>query len=430
MTELLVAGGRVLRPDHTVERADVLVDTETGRIAAVGADLTESPDDRLDASGGLVVPGLVNAHTHVAMTLLRGHADDKPLGAWLREDVWPVEAELREGDVYAGARLGLVEMIRSGTTAIADMYFQMDEVCEAVAETGVRARLGRGAVTVDAAGEAAREEVAETVRVAAALDGRADGRVTGAVCPHSLTTVGEERLVQAAEGAREAGLPLHYHANETPAEVAPYEERGVRPLAFARDRGLLAEGDMLAHCVHVDDEEVALLAETGASALHCPASNTKLASGIAPVQRMRDAGVRVALGTDGPASNNDLDPFDELRDAAMVGKLADNDAGAVPAGAAVEMATAAGADALGVDAGRVEAGRLADLAVVDLSAPHLVPEHDLVSHLAYAVRGSDVRHTVCDGRVLMRDREVLPVDVETVVAEARDHARALVERAG
>ena len=429
VTELLVHGGRILRPDLTVERADVLADRETGRILDVGLDVADAPDGRLDASDSLVVPGLVNAHTHVAMTLLRGYADDKPLQSWLREDIWPVEAELTAGDVYAGARLGLVEMVKSGTTAISDMYFQMDEVCEAVAEVGARARLGRGAVTVGLDDDEAREEVAATVEAARALDGRADGRVRGAVCPHSLTTVDEARLEQAATGARDAGLPLHYHANETTDEVTPYEERGVRPLAWARDEGLLEAGDLLAHCVHVDDEEVDLLAETGAAALHCPASNMKLASGIAPVGRMRDADVTVALGTDGPASNNDLDLFDEVRDAAMVGKLKERDATAVPAEATVEMATAAGADALGFDAGRIEAGRLADLAVVDLSAPHLVPDHDLVSHLAYAVRGSDVRHTVCDGRVLMRDRKLLTVDEEPVVREARERARALVARA-
>ena len=429
MTELLVHGGRVLRPDLSVERADVLADSETGRIVDVGLGLTESPAERLDATDSLVIPGLVNAHTHVSMTLLRGYADDKPLDAWLREDIWPVEAELTAGDVHAGARLGLAEMVKSGTTAVSDMYFRMSEVCDAVDEAGVRARLGRGAVTVGSDDDEAREEVRETVEVARALDGRADGRVRGAVCPHSLTTVDEERLRQATAGAREAGLPLHYHANETIDEVAPYEDRGVRPLTWAREEGLLEAGDLLAHCVHVDDEEIGLLAETGASVLHCPASNMKLASGVAPVQRMRDAGARVALGTDGPASNNDLDLFDEVRDAAMVGKLADGDATAVPAETAVEMATAAGADALGFDAGRVETGRLADLAVVDLSAPHLVPDHDVVSHLAYAVRGSDVRHTVCDGRVLMRDRELLAVDEQRVVREARDHARALVARA-
>jgi 5-methylthioadenosine/S-adenosylhomocysteine deaminase len=427
---LLVADGRVLRPDGSVERADVLADRTTGDIVAVGTDIADRPAERLDAGGGLVVPGLVNAHTHVAMTLLRGHADDKPLDRWLREDVWPVEAELRPGDVRAGARLGLLEMIRAGTTAIADMYFMMEEVCAAVAEAGVRARLGYGAITVDKDDEAAREEIERTVAVAGDLDGRADGRVAGVVTPHSLTTVDEAGFRRAAAGAREADLPLHYHANETREEVRPFEERGVRPLVHARDEGLLEDGDFLAHCVHVDGEEIDLLAETGAAAVHCPASNMKLASGAAPVQRMLDRGVPVALGTDGAASNNDLDPFDELRDAAMLGKLAAGDASAVDAGTAVRLATEHGADALGFDAGRVEAGRAADLAVVDLDSPHLTPEHDPVSHLAYAVRGSDVRHTVCDGRVLMCDREVLTLDADAVVSEARERARALVERAG
>ncbi|MFB6160884.1 MAG: amidohydrolase [Haloferacaceae archaeon] len=426
---LLVAGGRVLRPDGTIERADVLADRATGEVAAVGTDVADRPAERLDASGGLVMPGLVNAHSHVAMTLLRGHADDKPLDRWLREDVWPVEAELRPADVRAGTRLGLAEMIRAGTTTVADMYFEMDEVCAAVEEAGMRALLGYGAITVGKDEAAAGAEIDETVATAERLDGRADGRVSGMVTPHSLTTVDEAGLRRAARGAREAGLPLHYHANETRDEVRPYVEDGVRPLVYARDEGLLEAGDFLAHCVHVDDAEIDALAATGAAAVHCPASNMKLASGAAPVQRMLDRGVTVALGTDGPASNNDLDPFDELRDAAMLGKVESGDASAVAAPAAVGLATANGADALGIDAGRIEAGRKADLAVVDLDRPHLAPAHDLVSHLAYAVRGSDVRHTVCDGRVLMRDREVLTLDVDAVVSEARERARALVARA-
>ena len=181
--------------------------------------------------------------------------------------------------------------------------------------------------------------------------------------------------------------------------------------------------------MHVDDEEIDLLAERGTAVVHCPASNMKLASGMAPVQRMREAGVTVALGTDGAASNNDLDVFDELRDAAMLGKLAADDAAAVPAEAAVEMATAGGADALGFDSGRIEAGANADLAVVDFDAPHLTPVHDHVSHLAYAVRGSDVRHTVCDGRVLMEDRALVTLDEGEIRGRAADRAADLAERA-
>jgi 5-methylthioadenosine/S-adenosylhomocysteine deaminase len=187
--------------------------------------------------------------------------------------------------------------------------------------------------------------------------------------------------------------------------------------------------DFVAHGVHVDESEVALLAETGTAVVHCPASNMKLASGMAPVQDMLDAGVTVALGTDGAASNNDLDVFDELRDAAMLGKLAADDASAVPDRAAVRMATEGGSAALGLDGGRLEPGANADLAVLDLDAAHLTPRHDLVSHLAYAARGSDVRHTVCDGEVLMRDRDVLGVDEAAVRERAQAEAEALVERA-
>jgi 5-methylthioadenosine/S-adenosylhomocysteine deaminase len=425
--ERCLSGGRVLRPDMTVERADVRFDADSGEILEVGPDL--AADERIDASGGVVVPGLVNAHTHVAMTLLRGYADDKPLEAWLSEDIWPVEGELTPADIRAGAELGVVEMIRSGTTAFADMYFEVAETAEAVAESGIRAVLGHAAVTVGKEEEAAREDVAESLRVAREFDGHADGRIKTAVEPHSLTTVDEAGLRRCVEGAADAGVPLHFHANETEAEVEPVlDERGKRPLAYADDCGLLDDTAFFAHGVHLDESEVELAAERGVSVVHCPASNMKLASGAAPIADLLDAGVNVALGTDGAASNNDLDVFDELRDAAMLAKLREGDAAAVPAGTAVRMATANGADALGIDAGRIEAGRKADLAVVDLDAPHLTPDHDLVSHLAYAVRGSDVRHTVCDGEVLMRERELTTLDAGAVRARAAERAAELVER--
>jgi 5-methylthioadenosine/S-adenosylhomocysteine deaminase len=430
---LLVAGGRVLRPDMRVVEADVLVDRDAGRIEAVGHDFAadHDPDARLDATDSLVLPGLVNAHTHVAMTLLRGYADDKPLETWLREDIWPVEAELTPEDVRAGAELGIVEMIRSGTTTFADMYFHVPEVVAAVETAGVRARVGHAAVTVGKDDEDARADVEESIAVAREFDGAADGRIRTAVMPHSLTTVSEPLLREAADAARDDGIPIHFHANETEDEVDPIvAERSMRPLSYADDAGLLSSADFLAHAVHVDRSEIDRLADTGAAVVHCPASNMKLASGIAPVQELLDAGVTVALGTDGAASNNDLDLFDELRDAAMVGKLAADDAAAVPAAAAVRAATQGGAEALSLPGGRIEDGAAADLAVVDLDAPHLTPQHDLVSHLAYAARGADVRHTVCDGQVLMRDREVLTLDEERVVETARKRATELASRAG
>jgi len=428
MTTLQIAGGRVLRPDMTVERGDVLVDRETGDVLAVGD--TDDGDETLDAGGGLVMPGLVNAHTHVSMTLLRGYADDKPLEDWLREDIWPAEAELTPEAVRAGADLGILEMIRSGTTGFADMYFYEPQVVAAVEASGVRAKLGHGVVTIGRDEAAARADLEESLEVATEYDGAADGRVSTAVMPHSLTTVGEEYLREYVPKVREAGVCLHYHLSETVHEVEPIvDAHGERPAAYARDLGMTTDADFVAHGVHLDDAELALLAETGTAIVHCPASNMKLASGLAPVQRMLDAGVTVGLGTDGAASNNDLDMFDEMRDAAMVGKIAADDASAVDAATTVELATVGSAAALGFDAGRIEPGANADLVVLDLSAPRLTPAHDLVSHLAYAASGADVRHTVCDGQVLMRDRAVLTMDEARVRDRAIEEAEALVARA-
>ncbi|UVE51328.1 amidohydrolase [Haloferax larsenii] len=429
MDTLRIEGGQVLRPDMTVERADVLVDRDDGTILDIGTDLDADASETLDADGCLVMPGLVNAHCHVSMTLLRGYADDKELDAWLREDIWPAEAALTADDIRVGAELGLVEMIRSGTTTFADMYFDVPEIVDAVENAGLRARLGHGSVTIGKDNDDAWDDIEESIEIAREFDGAADGRIRTAVMPHSLTTVGEEYLREAAAEAHEDDIPVHYHANETTDEVDPIvEERDERPLSYAKDLGMLTERDFIAHGVHVDDEEIALLAETGTGVVHCPASNMKLASGMAPVQDMLDAGVTVGIGTDGAASNNDLDMFDEMRDAAMIGKLAADDASAVAAEDVVRMGTAGSAEAIGLPGGALEVGGVADIAVVDLDAPHLTPANDLVSHLAYAARGSDVRHTVCDGQVLMRDREVLTLDQAAVMQRARDAVAALRDR--
>jgi 5-methylthioadenosine/S-adenosylhomocysteine deaminase len=315
-------------------------------------------------------------------------------------------------------------------TAFADMYFHVPEVVDVVDRAGLRARVGHGVVTVAKGTGTAHDDAAESIEVAREHDGAADGRVRTAFMPHSLTTVGESFLEEYVTEARDLGVPVHFHANETRDEVEPIlAEHGERPLAYARARGLLDTRDFLAHGVHLDDSEIELLAGTGAGVVHCPASNMKLASGMAPVQRLLDAGVPVGLGTDGAASNNDLDLLGEMRDAAMLGKLAAGDAGAVAAPDVVRMATEWGAEVVGLPAGRVTPGGVADLAVVDFDAPHLTPVHDRVSHLVYAARGSDVRHTVCDGSVLVREGEVTTLDGSRVRAAAAERAASAVERA-
>jgi 5-methylthioadenosine/S-adenosylhomocysteine deaminase len=428
MSTLQITGGKVLHPDMIVREGDVLADRETGRIVEVGD--TAAGDETLDASGCLVTPGLINPHCHAAMTLLRGYADDKPLDAWLQEDIWPVEAALRAEDVAAGTRLGAVELLKNGVTAFGDMYFEMSAVADAIESAGLRARIGHGIVTVGKDESEARADFETGFDIARELDGAADGRIRTALMPHSLTTVDTELLEEFVPRARNAGVSLHYHANETLDEVEPIvEARGVRPLEHADDLGMLESGDFIAHGVHTDRTEIELLAEREVGVAHCPASNMKLASGIAPVQSMLEAGVTVGIGTDGAASNNDLDPFDELRDAAMIGKLGADDAAAVAAPDVVRAATDGGAELLGFDAGRIEVGALADFAVIDLEKPHLTPAHDLVSHLAYAVRGSDVEHTVVGGEVVVRNRTVQTLDENRVRAEADRHADALISRA-
>lgn len=430
MGSLRIIGGSVLRPDFSVERADVTIDTDSGTIEGIEP-RAPSADETLRAAGCLVMPGLVNAHTHISMTLLRGLADDKPVDAWLEEDIWPVEDALRREDITVGTELGALEMIKSGTTAFADMYFEVPAIADVVETAGLRARLGCGAITVGIDPAEARAELQHSLDVARDLDGRAGGRIRTAFMPHALTTVDREPLEELLPEVRDADIPIHYHANENPAFVEPIvEDEGMRPLEYADEIGLLEPDDWLAHCVHVDETEIELLAERDVSVSHCPASNMKLASGMAPVQAMREAGVTVGIGTDGAASNNDLSMFDELRDAAMLGKLQTGDASAIPAAVAVEMATSEAAEAIGLPGGELVEGGVADIAVVDFTAPNLNPVHDHVSHIAYAASGANVRHTICDGTVLMRDGEVQTLDEDDIRRRARVHASAVTERAG
>ena len=429
MTRLRVTNGRVLRADHDVERADVLIDQSSGTIMEVGD--VSGGETVIDAAGGIVMPGLVNAHTHVAMTLLRGFAEDEPLESWLNDVVCPVEAALEPADVRAGARLGVAEMIRSGITAFSDMYFEVPQTADVVEDAGVRALVGHTAISVGKHPDAAHADMERSVETAAAIDGRGSDRVQATVQPHSTSTVGQEYLEAHVPTAREAGFPLHYHTNETKQEVAELvDTTGKRPIVYADELDMLRPGDILAHCNHVDETEIELLAERDVTVTHNPAANMKVASGVAPVTRMREAGVRVALGTDGPASNNDLDLFDEMCDAAMIAKIDTERADALPASAVVDMATKHGAAALGIDSGRIEPGANADVIVVDTSEPKFSPGHDPISDLVYTANGSDVRHTICDGTVLMRDRDLLTIDGEEAKREAARHARQLFKRAG
>lgn len=423
--DLLVENGNVY-VDGYVENVDVGV--QDGRIAEVGD--VETADRVIDASGCLVLPGMVNAHTHAAMSLLRGYADDLPLQTWLEDEIWPVEAHLTAEDVRVGSRLAAVEMIKTGTTAFADMYFHMDKVADAVEESGLRASLGYGIITVGKDEEESEEELREGVEFVREYDGAADGRVQTMLCPHAPYTCDGTTLREAAEAARDEDVTLHTHLSETAGEVEDnVDEHGERPPEYLDSFGFFEGNAYVAHGVHLSDDELGYLASKNVGVAHCPSANMKLASGNAPVAGMLDAGVTVGIGTDGPASNNTLDLFKETRHAALVAKNREDDASVVPAQTALDAATRGGANLLGTGTGVIEEGRPADLTVVDLDAPHLTPKHDLVSHAVYAANGGDVTATVVGGEVLMEDGVVETMDAEAVVADAEETARELVERA-
>ncbi|MFB6254566.1 MAG: amidohydrolase [Halobacteriaceae archaeon] len=427
MSTIQLVNGYYLTPSLEITSGDILVNQDTGRIEEVGE--TDTGETVIDVEHCVTIPGLINAHTHTPMTLLRGYADDKPLNAWLQEDIWPAEAQLSSQDIRIGAKLAILEMIQAGITAFADMYFEMAEIADIVDQSGIRARIGHGIVTAGKETKEGRADLEESIQIAKKYDDTANGRLQTAVMPHSLTTVEETILKEAARRAHEAGVPLHYHANETKEEVEPIvNKQECRPLEYAADLGMAEEGDFIAHGVHMSDTEIEILSSAGVGVVHCPASNMKLASGKAPVQTMINHGITVGLGTDGAASNNDLDILGEMRDAALLGKLAANSAKAVSAPTALQMATVNNAKILGINSGQISPGKNADLTVLDFETSHLTPAHSPISDIVYAAQGSDVVHTICDGEFLMKDRNVRVFDEETVREQATTHAEQLIDR--
>ncbi|MGW5610283.1 amidohydrolase [Streptomyces sp. NPDC003753] len=423
--DLLVHGGDVLTVDDAgsvVREGAVAV--RDGEIIAVGpaGELRAryAAEEEIDAGGCLVLPGLVNAHTHLAMTLLRGSADDVTLQGFL-ERVLRREVELLSPEhVAAGVRAAVAESVRAGVTSALDMYW-FHEAAERVAqEAGWR--LLAGPTFMDVAGSpdgrAYGERMEWARRDLAARSGERPG-FRPVVFAHSAYTVSPDQLTGIAALAREFGALLHLHAAENATEVATVEARyGRRPVELLDSLGVLGPDVLLAHAVDLTGPEIAALAGSGTAVAHCPVSNLKLGCGIAPVPRLLDAGVTVGLGTDGAVSSNTLDVFDAMRQAALVHKAA-GDPTAVDAEQAVRMATIEGARALGLGdrLGSLEAGKRADLIVLDLGRPHLRPRHDVWSTLAYAAHSADVRDTVVDGRILMRDRVLTTLDEAAALAE-------------
>lgn len=430
---LLHAGVLLTQDDdrRVLENAALAIDG--GRIVALGysRDVTAAWQAReiLDLSGMLVMPGLVNAHTHAAMTFLRGLADDMPLMDWLQQKIFPVEQGLTPDLVRLGSLLGFAEMLRTGTTSCVDMYIFEAAVMEAADKAGLRCLAGEGVFNFPSACcPDADAALACTREMAQRWAGHE--RLHVAVMPHSVYTTTAGQLTACRELADELGLPLHIHLAETRQETAlSLEQHGLRPVAHADRLGLLRPGTILAHVVDVDDDEIALLARRGVSVVHNPSSNMKLASGVAPVPAMLEAGVRLALGSDGAASNNRLNMFTEMGRAALLHKAA-GDPETMPARTVLDMATRGGAAAMGSDGGVLAVGRPADCIALDLSAPNMQPLFNAASHAVYAATGMEVGLTMVAGEVLYRDGRFTRFDYPALCAEVREMRRFVLRRLG
>ena len=380
----------------------------------------------IDATGRLVLPGFVNAHTHSPMTLLRGVRDDAELMVWLEKYMFPLEARLASpGFVRWGSLLACWEMIESGTTSFVDGYFFMEEVARAADETGLRAVVGQGIFDIPTPdSKTAAEGLARGARLLSKWRGHP--RITAALAPHACYTVGPETFRKTVDLAARFDAPVLLHLSESASELAMVGARyGTTPVRHLAAHGLLSPALVASHCVHVDDEEIGLLKESDAGVVHCPESNMKLASGVAPVGKLLAAGVRLGLGTDGPACNNDLDMFGEMGSAARLHKVASRDPTAAPALAVLRMATRGGAEALHVEdrIGSLEPGKRADVVVLSLTGPNALPLFDPFSHLVYSAHADAVETVIVEGRVLMERRRLKTLDVEAIRENAQRFAR-------
>ncbi|MCK6073706.1 amidohydrolase [Paenibacillus silvae] len=406
---------------------DIRIEGE--QIVQIASHIDPQPgDDVLDGRGKLAMPGLVNAHQHSAMSLLRGFSDDLKLMDWLDRKMLPAEARMTPEDIYWGAKLSIAEMIRSGTTAFADMYIHMNEIAEAVTETGIRASLTRGMVFMEEDGGRRLQEAVDLVQ---RWSGQANGRITTMYGPHSPYTCPVEPLREVIAMAVRDDIPLHIHLAETIEEVQKINTRyGLTPTEYLVEAGMFEQAHvLLAHAVHLNANDVSRLKGMRGGVAHNPVSNLKLGCGIAPIEAMRDEGITVGLGTDGAGSATTLDMFEEIKAACWLQKLDYSDPTRLPAREVLHMATRGSAKLLSLhdEVGVLAPGYKADLILIDLAKPHLQPIHNLESLLAYSVNGADVHTTIVDGQILMRDRKLLTLNEDELYREVNARAKRIVE---
>ncbi len=432
--DLIVGGEWVVTMDPgspVVEEGAIAIRGE--RIVAVGPadeiDAAYEARERLAGEGRVLMPGLVNTHGHAAMTILRGIADDRDLITWLQEYIFPAEVRFVDEEyVRIGTELACAEMIRGGTTTFVDMYYFPDAVAQVVEQCGMRALI---APTVIDRKSPDADNAEEGLAQARAFIGRWKGkhpRITPILGPHAVYSLSPEQLDSVAEAARELDVPMSIHLSESRFEIETMMAKHQQsPIAFLDDRGFFDSPVIGAHGVYPTNDDIGILAQRGVGIAHCPSSNMKISSGIAPIAALLEAGIHVGFGTDGAASNNDLDMFEEIRLGAFLQKVATMEPTALPALTVLEMATAGGARAIGLgdEIGTLRVGARADVIQLDLTDLHFAPIYDVISHLIYVADEQDVINVIVEGRVLMRNRELLTIDVERVKAQAQSLAQRI-----
>lgn len=422
---VLLKNAEFLAGNGLVSSGDIVIDETT--IAEMGQITGSYQFDKvIDCTNKLAIPGMINTHTHAAMTLFRSYADDMLLMDWLENKIWPAEANLNSEDIYWGTLLAIAEMLKTGTTTFADMYFYMPQVAEAVAETGIRAVLARGMAGVAPTANQALQESEDFFRQ---YHGAADGRITVMLGPHAPYTCPPEYLRKVVALSEKLGAEIHIHLSETIGEVENCKKQyGKSPIELMDELGILDRGVLAAHCVHVSENDIRIMKRQKVRVAHNPGSNMKLASGIAPVPQMLNEGICVGLGTDGAASNNNLDMFEEMRLTATLHKVSTLDPLVIPAKKAVDMATEAGAQVLGLEnlTGKLLPGYKADIVLLDMHAPHWYPQHDRVSLLAYAASAGDVDTVLVDGKILLDSKKLITIDEEKLFFEVQRRGKRLV----
>jgi len=433
MSSILIKNGTLVTMDsaNTIVRSDLLV--SDGRIADVGGS-GQTADTVIDAAGCTVIPGFVQTHIHLCQTIFRGAADDLALIDWLKQRVWPMEAAHSPASIKASARLGIAELIKGGTTCALTMETvnHTGEVFKVVEETGFRATVGKcmmdkGDEVPSALQEQTGDSIDESVALLEEWHGKAGGRIRYCFAPRFAISCTRDLLERVAVLARARGVMVHTHASENRTECElVQQESGLRNVAYLDSLGLTGRNVALAHCVHLNSAEIEILRTSGTNVVHCPSSNLKLGSGIAPVAKLLEQGISVSLGADGAACNNRLDMFTEMRTAALLQKALHGPE-VLPANRVLRMATADGARALGLDAeiGSLEVGKRADLSVVRLDRLHATPVKDVVSALVYSAETEDVDTVLINGEFVMRDRKLLTIDERATIESARLEAENL-----